>query len=174
MSSGACVYSGNVQLALDLKNNHTFWVLLGRSTPWVSEESPPDEDLYTTDIEEVQGAKKCDLVSLCIPSESGGIEFQDQSYTLVSDEDAYTSGARWVYFRADLKYDQFPVVTYRQTGLYLDLTPTEGNEGKEILLPSEIQSNGILLYYRNHPPRYRTSDSVDVIEIVIEVQGRNL
>ena len=170
--AGACVYSGNILQALDLKNNHTAWVVVGQTTPWANEENPPDVDLSTTDINEIQGAKRCNIVSLCVPDASGTIEFQGQKYRLVSDSEAYSQGARWVYFRADLKYDQFPVVTYRQTALYIDLVPASGYEGYDVLYPTQIESNGILYYYKNHPPRYRTVESVDIVEVIIEVQGQ--
>ena len=170
--AGACVYSGDVLTALSLKNNNTFWVAVGHTSAWTDESSPPAEDLTITDIDDIQGFKKCDTVSLCVPDAAGTIEFRGQNYKLVADSDAYTEVARYIYFRADLKYDQFPVVTYRQTGLYANTTPATGYESNDILTPAEVASNGTLRYYHNHSPVYRTADSVDIIEIIIEIQGQ--
>jgi len=173
--AGACVYRGDVIQMLDIKNQHTLWIAVGRTTAWTDEQNPPDEDLTTTDIDEIQGFKKADTVSLCVPDANGTIEFNGQKYRLVDDADAYTEVARYLYISAALRYDQFPVVTFRQTAVYVDTVPAAGYEDNDILVPGggQVSDNGKLYYYYNHPPRYRDASGVDIIEVVIELRGQN-
>jgi len=161
---------GSVKMALEVKNDWEFWFLVARTeTPWDDENNPPSEDTSTSELLEVGGYQKAGTVSLCKEDPSGQIEFQNKRYSLVSDANAYDEGARWIYAVTTLKFDEFPVVTFRQFGLTSDLTPTQGNEGKTILLPSEVADPGKLLSYVNHPPVVRTSYSKNILEMVIEI-----
>lgn len=173
--AGAMVYSADVLAALDLKNQHTFWLAVGRTTtPWSDEENPDDEILTTTDIIEIAGYKLADVVSLVKLDGGGPIAFNGQNYSLVNDVDAFTEGARFLYIKASLTHDQFPVVAFRQTAVYADLTPNGGHEADDPILPGDVSDNGILIYYRNHVVRTRDTDIVDIIELVMESQGQNL
>lgn len=171
--AGANVYSGDVLSGLDFKNNHEIWIAVGRTSAWTDENNPPDEDRNDSDITEIVGFKKADVVSLAKQDGGGAIEFNGQNYTLVSDGNAYTETARFVYIKASLEYDTFPVVTFRQTAIYADLTPASGHESDDPILPADVSDNGILRYYRNHVPRFRDNEIVDIIELVIDIEGQN-
>lgn len=171
--AGACVYSGDVAQALDLKNQHVFWVGAGRTATWADEQNPPDEALTTTDIDTPQAFKKADVVSLAKIDGGGTITFEGQTYSLVADINAYTDVARYLYVKAEFRYDDFPLITFRQTGLYLDLTPNGGFESDDPILIANVSDNGILRYYRNHVARIRTIDTVDIVELIITLTGQN-
>lgn len=169
---GAFVNNGCVKTVLTLKNNVVFWAAVGRTSPWTNENNPPIEEITVQDIVEIQGFKKIDFISACKEDVNGEIIFKDKKYSIVSDVNAYSYGARWVYVRAILLYENFPLCTYRQIGIYADTVPSAGHETKNILLPSQVDSNGALMIYNNIPPVIRDANSKNIIEAVIEIQGQ--
>jgi hypothetical protein len=166
----ATVVVGTVKQALFMKNEWVWWFLVARTeTPWPNENEPPSESIDTSSLSEVGGYQKAETVSLCKEDPNGSIEFQGQKYSLVTDADAYTERARWIYASTILKFDIFPVVTFRQFGTTADLTPAQGHENDNVLLPNQVSDPGKLLAYVNHPPIIRTSSSKNVLEMVIEI-----
>jgi len=159
---------GQIRGTLTFKNNEEIWFIVGRTqTPWEDEQNPPEESVDTVMLEEIGGAIKAQTVSLCYPDPNGTIEFRGERYSLVDDANAYNYDSRYLYCSAMLKFDEFPVVTFRQYGVTVGLVPTSGNEGKSVLWPEEVADFGKLIGYVNHPPIIRTAGSKNLLEIVI-------
>jgi len=161
---------GQIRQTLTFKNSETFWFVVGRTqTPWEDEQNPPSESVDTTSLSEIAGFAKAQSVFLCYPDENGSIEFRGQRYSLVlNDDNAYDNDSRFLYCSTLLKFDEFPVVTFRQYGLVVGVVPTSGNENKTVLLPDEVLDPGKLICYVNHPPIVRSVGSKNLLEIVIE------
>jgi hypothetical protein len=169
----ATVKVGMIRLALIFKRNEVFWFVVGRTqTPWVNELNPPPESVDTRFLTEIGGLQKAQTVSLCYPDPNGTIEFRGQRYSLVSDEQVYDYDSRYLYCATVLKFDEFPVVTFRQFGLHVGVVPVAGKEHKTVLLPDEVAYWGKLIGYVNHPPVIRTPRSKNLLEIVIELVPR--
>jgi hypothetical protein len=166
----ATVKIGMIRVLLRFKGNEVFWFVVGRTqTPWDDENSPPTESVNTTALTEIGGLQRAQTVSLCYPDPDGAIEFRGQRYSLVSDDHAYDYDSRYLYCSTLLKFDEFPVVTFRQFGVHVGVVPTSGNENKDILLPNEVADYGKLIGYVNHPPVIRTAGSKNLLEIVVEL-----
>jgi hypothetical protein len=165
----ATVKVGMIRLALMFKNNEMFWFVVGRThTPWDDENNPPAESIDTVSLTEIGGLQKAQMVSLCYPDPDGEIEFRGQRYRLVSDENAYEYDSRFLYCSTLLKFDEFPLVTFRQFGIYVGVVPKVGYEGRSVLTPDQVQDYGKMIGYVNHPPLVRTAGSKNLLEIVIE------
>lgn len=162
--------TGCVRLCKLMKDNFTFWFGVGRTTPWTNESNPPQETANTTVISEIQGFKRVEQVLYVVPDNNGTIIFKGQKYRVVNEQNIYTDGARYLYFSAWLMFDDFPVVTFRQTGLFVDVVPQSGYENYDILLPTQVQSYRMIAYV-NHQPRIRVSWGKDLLEMIVEAQG---
>jgi hypothetical protein len=166
----ATVKVGMIRLALTFKNNENFWFVAGRTqTPWSDESNPPVESVDTVSLTEIGGLQKAEVVSLCYPDPEGAIEFRGQKYSLVSDDHAYDYDSRFLYCSTLLKFDTFPLVTFRQFGVHVGVVPMAGYEGSNVLTPDQVQDYGKLIGYVNHPPVIRTAGSKNLLEIVIEL-----
>ena len=166
----ATVKVGMIRALLTFKNNEVFWFAVARTqTPWGNENSPPAESVDTASLTEIAGLQKAQTVSLCYQDTNGAIEFRGKRYSLVSDNDAYNYDSRYLYCSTILRFDTFPVVTFRQFGILVGVAPKVGSEYKDVLLPSDIMSYGKLIGYVNHPPIIRTAGSKNLLEIVIEL-----
>jgi hypothetical protein len=166
----ATVKVGMIKLVLTFKNNEEFWFVVGRTqTPWNDESNPPVESVDTVSLTEIGGLQKAEVVSLCYPDPEGAIEFRGQRYSLVSDDHAYDYDSRFLYCSTLLKFDTFPLVTFRQFGVQVGVVPRVGYEGSNVLTPDQVQDYGKLIGYVNHPPVIRTAGSKNLLEIVIEL-----
>jgi len=166
----ATVKVGMIRFALTFKNNEVFWFVVGRTlTPWDDETNPPVESVDTVSLTEIGGLQKAQTVSLCYPDTNGTIEFRGQRYSLVSDDRAYEHDSRFLYCSTLLKFDEFPLVTFRQFGIYVGVVPKAGYETSNVLEPDQVQDYGKLIGYVNHPPIIRTAGSKNLLEIVIEL-----
>jgi len=166
----ATVKVGMIRLALTFKNNEVFWFVVGRTqTPWDNEVSPPQEDVDTVSLVEIGGLQRAQTVSLCYPDPNGAIEFRGQKYSLVSDEYAYDYDSRFLYCSTLLKFDEFPLVTFRQFGVSVGVIPKPGYETNLVLTPDQVLNYGVLIGYVNHPPLIRTAGSKQLLEIIIEL-----
>jgi hypothetical protein len=169
----ATVKIGMIRVLLQWKNLETFWFAIGRTvTPWDCETDPPVESIDTTMLDEICGLQKAETVSLCYPDPNGSVEFKGVRFTLVPDEFAYDHDCRYLYCSTVLRFDDFPLVTFRQYGIYVGVVPAPGNEAKDILLPDEVLSYGKLIGYINIPPIIRNAGSKNLMEIVIEFEPR--
>jgi len=166
----ATVKVGMIRLVLTFKNNEVIWFAVGRTqTPWDDEKNPPAESVDTVSLTEIGGLQKAQTVSLCYPDPNGAIEFKGQKYSLVSDDHAYDYDSRFLYCSTLLKFDTFPLVTFRQFGIQVGVVPKAGYETNTVLTPDQVQDYGKLIGYVNHPPIIRTSGSKNLLEIVIEL-----
>jgi len=166
----ATVKVGMIRLALTFKNNEVFWFVVGRiQTPWDDERDPPVESTDTVFLTEICGLQRAQVVSLCYPDPNGTIEFRGQRYSLVSDDRAYDYDSRYLYCSTLLKFDEFPLVTFRQFGVCVGVVPTSGNEYKSVLLSDEVAEWGKLIGYVNHSPIGRSAVSKNLLEVVIEL-----
>lgn len=161
------VRRGSIRLAKIAKDNLTFWFGVGRVSPWADENNPPVEVDTTVVIEQIQGFKRVETVLFVKEDPNGQIVFRDRKFSPVSEENIYDQDARYLYFSAWLMFDQFPVVTFRQTGLFVDVVPLPGYEGRDVLLPQQVNFARMIAYV-NHPPRRRVSWGKDLIEMVLE------
>jgi hypothetical protein len=166
----ATVKVGMIRLALTFKNSEVFWFVVGRTqTPWDDEKNPPVESVDTVALTEIGGLQKAQTVSLCYPDPNGVIEFRGQKYSLISDDYAYDYDSRYLYCSTLLKFDEFPVVTFRQFGILVGVVPKSDYENNTVLTPDQVQDYGKLIGYVNHPPIIRTAGSKNLLEIVIEL-----
>jgi len=166
----ATVKVGMIRALLTFKNNEVFWFVVARTqTPWDNETSPPQETVDTVSLAEIGGLQKAQTVSLCYPDPNGVIQFRGQSYSLVSDDHAYDYDSRYLYCSTLLKFDTFPIVTFRQFGILVGVVPKTGYENNTVLTPDQVQDYGKLIGYVNHPPIIRTAGSKNLLEIVIEL-----
>ena len=159
---------GAIRMLLDFKTAETVWFVVARTqTPWSDELSPPSESVDTVMLDEIGGLQKAEVVSLCKVDPNGEIEFRGQRYSLVSDSDAYANDARYLYCKTVLRFDTFPLVMFRQYGILVGVIPASGYEDRNILLPDQVSSYGVLVGYVNIPPIVRTAGSKNVLEIVL-------
>lgn len=131
---------------------YVYWAVFGKTSAWVNENDPPDVDKETVAMTEVVFAKRFTIARQVFV---GTLQDHDIvvdgtywkiAYTLQS---ALANNARYLYLRFDVNKDEGPDVTYRQIGIFYNLVPTTGNEGKVLLLPNEIQSYGSLIWLNN-------------------------
>jgi hypothetical protein len=165
----ASVIGSRIWQAVQLVQNGNVWIGIGRTTPWNDAETPPEPDPNATQLDELVALKKAETLTLVVPDSNGTIEHLGQKWSPVVIDDARTKGARWVYVAAWLRYDEVPVVTYRQSGVFAGVQLAAGvDPGKFVLLPQEIGDLGYLMVLNNRSPIARAVDQKEFIEFVIE------
>lgn len=160
-----------VDRAIEFMNGHTFWFGIGQNTtPWTNEANPPDEDDTVEILTEPIGYERviASDVFLVKLAETGEILFEDNYYTYVSEANAYTEGARWMYCRAEFVGNKHPLVSFRQYGLYIDLVPGTGYEAYYTLLPSQVDDPGMLVTYSNCLAHPREATKREFLETIIQ------
>lgn len=171
MASGktADVVRLRIWKAQQLARSANIWIGYGKTSAWGNPDDPPDVTYGTTDIQELVALKKAEVVKLVVPDPSGTIEHAGTLWREVSIDNARSEGARCVYIATYLRYDEVPVVPFRQTGVYVDITRAEGVlPGKLVLLPGEIADHGYLLSVSNRTVLPRATDQKELIEALIE------
>ena len=151
---------------------------LGRYSPWEGEVeaaesgtdfSAPLPSVQAKTLDELIGLKKVDVKSLVVPDEDGTVVYRDRTWRKISKEQAIELGAHWVYIEASIYYDELPATAYRQIGVFSMVEVNEGiPEGKDLLLPSEIKSTGILEILDNRKVVTRNEDSKDTFSMIVE------
>lgn len=163
MAYAGTSYSLRSVINLDLKTNHTFWIVVGQTGDWAAEPTPDAFAPGDTSISTPVVAIKPVVMSLCREVSEGDYlllaEGQRASVTIegvyhyfafVADEDYLTEYARFLYMHAI--YDTpagMPAPSteeFRQYSLYLDLVPAAGYESADWLAPGNIDDYGILAY----------------------------
>jgi hypothetical protein len=169
---GTATYAGCVDRAVDAFNNKVFWAGLGRTTEWDDPDVPPDLDRTTTAIEEPIVYVIPDVISLCVPVNSGGdVTVGGQDYAFVEAGDAFTELARFVYIKAVFNPDitfGLPYANYRQCGILSDLVPVSGHENDQWLAPANVEDAGLLQIYLNLTVRTYGLGSPTTIETILE------
>lgn len=160
---------GRVSRAISFYNSQNVFVGIARTTPWPNESNPPDPTgNETAPLNETVAYKKISSMKLIKPNPVGPLVYRGKRWEEVDEEDAYTEGARWVLVQAVLAYDEVPIVTYRQAGVFVDLQPSAGNESKDVLLPDEIDSPGRLEVLENRGPQTRNESKKETLTFIVE------
>jgi hypothetical protein len=85
---------------------------------------------------------------------------------------AVVEGARWVYVDSYLRYEQFPLVTYRQVGVYSMVQPANLDIMKSAAYSTEAvdeyTKTGILEVVDNRKPTPREVDQKELLSLIIE------
>lgn len=137
------------------------YLAIGKTTPWINESAPPAGEQSTSVLQEVIGYKKADKVSLCKPVLEGEstpyptVNYGGKTYALIPKEKAYQERATLVYFETEVAGTDLPTGTYRQVGMHTGLIPKSG-VNKKALLPTEVQSTGVLQFFANKENQNRT------------------
>lgn len=160
---------GHVSRALDFRNKESLFIGIGKTTAWEDENSPPDP-LNTDTLVDPVGYKQVESIFMVVPDPNGTLSYKDSRWRIVPEEEAIAQGARWVYLSVYVAYEELPTnISYRQVGAYTNLTRKEGvPSGKYALLPSEVESVGLLEVLDNRKPIYREPDQREQLIIIIE------
>ena len=163
-------YDGRTRRARLHKVNSTYWVAIGRTTPWDDENKPPDWEPAGHTIDEPIVYVRPAMVSLCKIVASGeDVSIRGQKYAFVADANAQVEQARFLYVRAVFNPALgMPVAGYRQRAIYTELVTTAGHEEDQWLAPENVSMPGIIEYCENSVLRSLTSGEQRVIEIVLE------
>ena len=194
-------FSGMVDAALRFKRLPQLWLAIGRTTPWVDEAHPPNENDFQANPafinmvqpDELIGFKRIEVAQLCVPDANGEVRYRSQRYKLIDDIEAMDRMARWVYVRASLDYVErntagdgvIGFVTYRQTAIMSDIKPLAPYVDEVVLSPNQVETypldypiarlagkvKGQMVFLANHPPRVRDATLRDITEIVREFRG---
>ena len=163
--------SKNVRQAYEFQQKNTVWIGVGRTTAWPDENDPPEPPNTTQALDEIVGLVKPEPLRMVVPDPNGEIEMFAQKFTALAPPYSLNAliaaGARWVCVTGWMMYDQFPVVTYRQNGVYSGVEHT-GEPGAVILLPGQVTSYGQLEVITNHEKLQRRIDQKELVEFIIE------
>lgn len=167
---GVTTYTGRSRRALLNKQNSTYWVGLGRTSAWDNESVPPSPSPAASGIEEAIVFKKPSTVSLCTTVASGGdFTHLSQDYAYVTDDNALTEGARYLYLSTTFDPSAGePYGDFRQVGVFSNLAPAVGYESATYLDPANVTASGTLEYLDNATVATMGPTRQEVIEIVIE------
>lgn len=166
---------GHVSRAVAFFKEPEIFFGFGRQTPWSETgedeaEIPEAPSMAATEVEEPIGFKLVDRVHLVIPNEEDGtIAYKDSKWEIVSEDQAYNKNSRHVYIECTLRYDEIPLIDYRQIGILTGLKrETEVSPGKAALIPSEVADQGILQILDNRKPTVRQKDQKEQLSLIIE------
>lgn len=85
---------------------------------------------------------------------------------------AIVEGARWVYIDTYLRYEQFPLVTYRQIGVYTYTLPvnlpTMLSAAYSSTSQNEFTTTGYLEILDNRKPTPRDEDQKELLALIVE------
>lgn len=154
--------------AIQLVKNGSVWIGVGKEQPWGAAETVPPV-VYQSTMQETIGYKRADLLTLVVPDDAGTIQQMNQNWRAVSLEEGKALDARWVYVQAWLAYDEFPLKTFRQTGVWAGLQPKETVlVNQQVVKPEEVIDPGYLLVLNNRSPITREATQKESIDFIIE------
>lgn len=163
---------GHTNRALCFVEQSSVWIGIGRTSPWSGESAadfvPPLPSIEATSLDELIGMAKVYTKTCVVPDASGTIVYRDSTWRTVSQANAIAQKAHWVYIEASINFDDLPATAYRQIGVFSRVVPKSGYEQATILLPSQIQSTGILEILDQRKVVTRNEDSRDVFSMIIE------
>jgi hypothetical protein len=172
------VLTMKVYQAKKIVDDGMVFIGVGGLTPWATGTLPNGTTgevvpkvAYDSQITDLVGMKKADLIHYVIPDNvNGTIEQLGQKWRILSEAEAIPQNCKWVYVQAWLNYDNFPIVTYRQTGVYTGVQLNDGVPvNKQILLPVDIKDKGFLLVMSNRSPMTRDVIQKESVEFIIEL-----
>lgn len=168
-------YSGHCGRALSFFDLDEVFFALGRTTPWAEDETtndqfvPPEPDDMAKELDELIGMKAATRKLLVMPDDNGDIEYRDSRWKYVTKEEAIANNCRWVLIETTIYYDELPTTDYRQIGVFSRVQRAEGvDPTKQVLLPAEIASCGIMEVLDNRHVVTRQPDVKDVYQLIIE------
>ena len=161
---------GHVSRAMDFFNKAKLFFAFGRQTPWDDEDIPDAPSVEMIDVEEPLGFKAVENKYMVVPDdENGTILYRDSRWRIVPFNEALAEKSRWVYIECYVRYDELPLLTYRQMGVYAGLERAEDVPvGKLALLPEEVENTGILEFVDNRRRVTRQVDQREHFSIIIE------
>lgn len=164
---------GHVSRAISFYEMNSVYFGLGKTSPWDGESeedfTAPLPSVEATELTELIGMKKVEIKSLVTPDDDGTIIYRDQTWRKISPEEAISLGAHWVYIETSILYEELPESAYRQIGVFSRVKPKSNIQiGQKVLLPSEIESVGILEILDQRKVVTRNEDSRDTFSMIVE------
>ncbi len=167
---GVTCYSARARRALAYKSTNTFWCAIGGTAAWTNEAAPPSPVPATTALDTPIVYVLPTMVSLAAPVSSGGsVTINGQQYALISDANAVSQSARYLYMLA--RFDPsmgMPVANFREFGIFTALEPMAGHENDPWLAPANVVSPGVLEYLSYYIEQSLGGNNLSTIESIIE------
>jgi hypothetical protein len=160
---------GHVSRALEFFHRDDLYFAVGRTTVWADESVPPAPDVNLQEIEEVIAFKKVMEKKIVVPDAEGSIFYMGDYYREVTEPNAETEKARWIYVSTTLIGNEVPLSSFRQVGLYSNLVK-EGSvpSNQLVLLPADVDDTGLLEIVDNRRVTHRQDDQSEKLSLVIE------
>lgn len=163
-----------VSRALDFVHRTDIYFAIGKTSPW-SDESNPPQPIETDTLQELIGYRKVDTQYLVVPYDNRTLGQNDILITLsdgtkwlvISEANAYTERARYVYISTTILPTDLPTGDYRQVGVFTGVVPQDGIT-KPNLLPSEVQKPGVLEVLDNRVKSTRTNTTKETLSFIIQ------
>lgn len=90
------VNGGHVSRAIDFYNTTGKYFIVGGTTPWEDETTPPSPSIEDFKLVDVVALKKVENTHLVVPDEKGTIQYRDQNWRIVSPYFSTTVGSSGV------------------------------------------------------------------------------
>lgn len=156
----------------NLFKDKNVFIAVGKTSPWNPEipEKVPDVS-YGQTMTEIVALKRADQVRFVMPDDTNGTIIQlGQKWRLIEEVEARAIDCRWLYVQAWLRYDEFPICNYRQTGVYAGTILVDGSPvNKQVVKPDEVKDMGFLLAVTNQSPLQREVTHRESIEYILEL-----
>lgn len=168
--AGACATIGfHVKRALEFYNTSSVFFALAKESNWPDEYNVPNP---TTDsvLEGVWAYKKVEAKYMVVPDEvNGTIMYKKTKWRIVNEKDAMKEKCRWVYLTSFIYYDELPLKTYHQVGIYTGLQLQPGvATGAVNLLPEQVKDPGLLEIIDFRAGITRSMDMREQLGMIIE------
>lgn len=162
-------YSDSVAIT-ELTPYRTYWVGIGRTTPWTVELAPPSPSVAAVALEEPIVYVKAETVSLCKTVNSNpNVTVRGQGYQYVSIGDAISEFARFIYVKTRFDPSETqPYATFRQIAVFSRLVPTSGHLADEWLAPASVEDIGYCEYLENNAPTVMNLNRQEIVQVIIE------
>lgn len=150
--------NARVLLALDLVQKYSsVYFSIGQSDKWNTNDTPPEESANSTAISNPIAYVQVKVATLCRPLQqneavpSDAITWGNDTYVRVSQADAYTQGATYVYFESTLSKADVTTndsVAFRASGVQVGLKVNSGVTSP-VVKPTQVSDAGVLFSYAN-------------------------
>ena len=146
------IIAQNYMARLLVQKANSIYVGLGKSSAWSDENTPPAESNTAIALDEPILYKKVTTAELCRLTnvgETGGVIVGTDSYVVATTADMNNPDYRYLYCEVNISGADAGAISYREIGLFSDLTPNSGVT-KTTLLPADVSSTGTLLTISNY------------------------
>jgi hypothetical protein len=167
---GKLLKRGRAQRGIDfMKGRVSIWIGLARRDVWPDENIPLDEDIEATALtDDMFGMKLFEEAALVIEDDtSNQILFEGKKYRKLTNDEALQLQATELYLKFTIEPDEFPGITYRQVGVFIESIPAEGFSDFSALEPNKFTTLGNLIYMDNGPREIRYPNTRHLIEVII-------